>query len=483
MLASIPPKFSTCDPSGIFRCDSSYVPYTISTGVPYQLKDCILINCPPFIFPVNTTGIIQNVTFRDSSFPNGWGGAVKVNGATVVISNVVFSNLSAESGGAVLADLGATVIINNATFKSNTAMASSSTGGGDMLVMHGSSLTCNNCTSFGAVSNANGGSASVIIAKMTLKGGNCVNSKANWGACWIIDSNAVMNVENVDVINPKATAGPVAFLNNYSNFTAKGLRVTDSTAAGQAGCFYSYAKSQGFGGVAVVQDRSSLYLYNSTVKDSFATDVAGAILGTGSAVVVLDGSTIQNATGSVGGAIKNEGVSTVSIVNGSKIVNCTATSAGAAYYGDSGGSIYVSRSVIANNVVLGSDGGGFYLARGEAATIDPNSSFQNNVAARYGGAVFATGGAVITITGPTIVTGNQAAQTGGALFMDSMANLTLQGPNLIINGNIAPIGSLAAFMSPPGGYLSRPKILESSGISGEIYVFYTATSVDMMNSG
>ncbi|ORY48461.1 hypothetical protein BCR33DRAFT_735352 [Rhizoclosmatium globosum] len=244
-----------------------------------------------------------------------------------------------------------------------------------------------------------------------------------------------------------------------------------------------YRMSQGFGGVAVVQDRSSLYLYNSTVKDSFATDVAGAILGTGSAVVVLDGSTIQNATGSVGGAIKNEGVSTVSIVNGSKIVNCTATSAGAAYYGDSGGSIYVSRSVIANNVVLGSDGGGFYLARGEAATIDPNSSFQNNVAARYGGAVFATGGAVITITGPTIVTGNQAAQTGGALFMDSMANLTLQGPNLIINGNIAPIGSLAAFMSPPGGYLSRPKILESSGISGEIYVFYTATSVDMMNSG
>ncbi|KAI9338201.1 7 transmembrane sweet-taste receptor of 3 GCPR-domain-containing protein [Obelidium mucronatum] len=475
--------FTSCGPAGELRCDSTFTAFFVPPGTNYVLENCVLYNCPPFVFSgTNTTGLISNVHFRDSGLAKGYGAGTAVQilaGAKVTINNAKFSNLTADNGGAVYIDA-STVTLNNIMFNSNSAVAPNSLGGGDLLIQHTATVTCNNCSSYNC--------------------GSCVNNNAVWGACWVIDMNSKMFLKDAEVVNAHAVAGSVVFLNHMSSFTGTSLRIKDSYADGQGGCFYSYGNCattcynctfnhcyspRGFGGLAVVQSFSSMYLYGTLVLDAQAVNsMAGAILGTGSAVVVLDqGTVIRNAIAPLGAALKNEGQSTISVLGGSQIINCTASINGAAYYGASGGTFIVNNAIISDNTARG-DGGAIIAVGGENVFISNNSQLLNNKATRYGGAFFGSGeGTTFKIQGPVQLSGNKAGTAGGAFYYDSLATVELSGNDVQMKDNSAQTGDLAAVYTILGGDITRPKDFDGSKLFGTIYIEFTEVSLHFLAAG
>ncbi|KAJ3026198.1 UNVERIFIED_CONTAM: hypothetical protein HDU68_006072 [Siphonaria sp. JEL0065] len=335
-----------------------------------------------------------------------------------------------------------------------------------------------------------GGSAYVsFTSTLNWNGGSCTNNFAIWGACWTIDMNSIMTLADTDVYNAHAVAGSVVFLNHMSEFIGTNLRVKDSYADGQGGCFYAYGSCsttctnctlthcyspRGFGGLAVVQSFSSLYLYGTLVLDAQAVNsIAGAVLATGNAVVVIDkGTVIRNAIGQLGGAFKNEGQSTVSVLG---------TVHGGAYYGASGGALILNNALLIGNTA-GANGAAILAVAGEQITMTNNTQILNNRAENFGGAFYLSGGATFTIQGPAVISGNQAAASGGAFYYDNEAVISLSGPEIQMTKNLAPIGSLGSIFALPGQTIIRPPEFDGSHINGTIFIQYTQSSQVFMDS-
>ncbi|KAJ3025768.1 UNVERIFIED_CONTAM: hypothetical protein HDU68_006702, partial [Siphonaria sp. JEL0065] len=446
----------------------------------------------------NSSGLIQNVVFRDAKLPPGGGNgaALRISGANVVISNTRFHNLTADNGGAIIIDA-SQVSLTNITFESNTAAAASSLGGGDMLIMGSSVVTCNECHSANPSTRSSG--AFVLITQtstLDMNGGSCYNGVANWAGCWMVDINSNVTLNNVSAANSHAVAGGVIFLNHASTVQATNLRIKDSYADGQGGCVYSYGGGvlilrdsfidhcycpTCFGGFAVMQANSELYIYGTTLQNIVAGSVAGVILGTNNAIVVVDqGSVIQNSVGgSDGGVFKNEQQSSFSILGGSRVSNCTSGGNGAFYYGDSGGKLSVNNTTILGNYAT-LNGGAIFAFGDESVTIS-NSRIHGNKAHDGGGAIFGKRGAKITLNGTISITENAAAH-GGAISVTS-ATVTLLGTDIVIQNNYAETGSLADILSETDGYLLRPQATASIMISGSIFIQYTATALEFKSLG
>ncbi|KAI9344278.1 7 transmembrane sweet-taste receptor of 3 GCPR-domain-containing protein [Obelidium mucronatum] len=287
------------------------------------------------------------------------------------------------------------------------------------------------------------------------------------------DNGGAMSIENSRLAlanitfdsNSAAAAGGVIFLNHISVFNATNIRIKDSYADSQGGCLYSYGggvaifekslidhcySPTGFGGFAVMQADSELYIYNTVIQNTAAGWVGGAVLGIGNSTIVLD-------RGSV--AFQNEGQSKFSILGGSQVINCKSLSSGGVYHGDSviSGNSAIRRRIVITNTVL-----------------------SGNRAKGIGGAIHAAHRGNFVLNGPITLTDNQA-EIGGAISVDTRANVTIVGTQIDIRNNNATVGPLAAILSVPGGYLLMPGSKVGNSISGNIYVEYTATSLDLIH--
>ncbi|MEM1159430.1 MAG: choice-of-anchor Q domain-containing protein [Pseudomonadota bacterium] len=236
--------------------------------------------------------------------------------------------------------------------------------------------------------------------------------------------------------------------------------VTENTASSRAGgVFGGYQSSidvssttlslnitAGGGGAIRVDNRSDLTISDSASIENTSSSEGGAILARNGVDLRITNSVFQgNSTSgnySEGGAIYHDGdinsyAGSVAITD-TEISGNTTGSRGGGIHVAGGTPVYISGSLIHDNVASRNDGGGIYHV-GIAPLVIVNSTISNNTADDNGGGLFLANRGEAFLTNVTL-SGNFSGMNGGGAFIDGVgtgqsAELTLT--NSIIAGNSA----------------------------------------------
>lgn len=379
----------------------------------------------------------------------------------VTINDVIFIRGNSQSGGALFIE-GGTVILNNCKFLNNTA---SERGG---AILNNGNLTIdkcvfdnNNITTRNSNSNYGGAAIAHMSATniLTVKNTNITNNLPNYtprnGDVGDLNTGAIMvygvsNFNNCNFLkNNGCYGGAITATGN------KGAHVTidncnfDSNVAFNGGAISNVGSTiivknskfinnkaigSGSGGnpsvggaivtLASVDDRPAhLTIINSIFKNNHADSQGGAISGEyGNQTFkdcIFEGNTAEKSNG---GAIELTLVNSFS----AKIENCNFTNNKAS---SSGGAIYTT---LKNS--------GTAISTGNEKLIINNSSFTDNFATNYGGAVYIGNKGDVNITN-SVFTNNKAdnkrisnTATGGAISTSSTTvNLGIKKSNFTNN--------------------------------------------------
>jgi predicted outer membrane repeat protein len=176
-----------------------------------------------------TTASLSGLTISNGSVSGGGGGAIFVDRATLTVTNCVFSQNTADTGGAIhsSAQFGnATLTITNSTFSQNTA--TSGLGQGGAINSHGengtATLTVTNSTINGNTALEGGGIFSVALTASGFSNTTVVNStlSQNIGTQ---DSGAIINdalssgTANLKIINSTLFQNSSPVAGGIFNFT------------------------------------------------------------------------------------------------------------------------------------------------------------------------------------------------------------------------------------------------------------------------
>lgn len=405
-----------------------------------------------------TTGTI---TLNNMTMTNGLatdGGAIQINGATVILNNVGINNSVANgasgSGGAILVGSGGRLLANTSTFTSNR---SNRAGGAievtstldSALVLTGCTFTTNNTGVTPATPNpGNGGAIHVTGSGNTyITGGTAVDNVAasEGGAFWNGTGMMLINGTTLDgnsAAGATATEGGGGAFNAGGTLIVKSATFIDNSATGSAGS-----------GGAIFNDLGVLLVDTSSFDGNSSARAGGAIevnSGTGTSLTINGSDFDNNDAGTNpgnGGAVHITGAATTLIKGGTYSGN-TATQGGALWNGS--GTMVIDSVSITGNTATGNaadkGGGGVYNLSGTVNIIN-ETNISNNVANGLSG----SGGGVLTAAGTvnifnSSVDANQANRAGGGIEIIN-GNLTVR--NSTINDN--NVDGAAGTPSPGSG--------------------------------
>lgn len=251
---------------------------------------------------------------------------------------------------------------------------------------------------------ANQGSAVYNFGVLTLK--DCVvdSSRAVNGVIYN-NANATLTIDHCTILNNDDFASGIGAIVNDGALT-----VQNSTFSG------NFARSTTVGGGAILNN-AQLAVLNSTFKDNRTNHYGGAIYNQGDTTITNSSFVGNNA--SRGGALAN--------INKMKVTGSTIESNQAALYG---GGIYtlqeltVINSTLRGNSVTSARGGGIYS---EGKMTVTGSTFKANHTTR-GGAIFNRGESIIS---SSTFEANIADDMGGACWSDG--TLIIQSSTFINN--------------------------------------------------
>jgi hypothetical protein len=200
---------------------TSAEPLVIS-GVPSAtVFDCSSRPGPAFII-VNSTINITGVTFQACSNPNATGGAVSAKGSSVVVSQCIFMNCSAASGG---------------------AMSVSGPGGGLYLSVQNSNFSGN---------SANGG--------LTSCPANAMQPCSTWGGAVAAFEMLNVTVSGCRMVNNTAQASvPTAAFQYKPVYTSFYYSIGGGSAVAGGGCVSVVFSGNASGSIVHVSDNTFLH--------------------------------------------------------------------------------------------------------------------------------------------------------------------------------------------------------------------------------
>ena len=343
--------------------------------------------------------------------PNGYGGGIYNDHATLTVKKcVVIGNFGAAGGGIY-----------------NDGFAGSAT-----LTLEHSIVTGNLADSGGGVCNAGFyGTASLAATNCAITGNS---SYEGGGLCnFEVGGDSPLTLVNSDISGNTATnggGGIYIFINSSSNAP---LTVINSTLIGND-------SGQEGGGVynVVVSGSATLVFANSTVKSNFAA-VGGGIYNwadtedgtvalTVSNCIISDNSAslegYNPGLGGAGGGIVNESysIATLTILDSKLTGNRGGGVENLGFIGSA--TLTVSNCVMSDNSAPGSEGGAIYnlggYTIGTGSVWIANSTFTRNSAAFGGGIAndVEHGNAILQIVNSTL-DGNLASDSGGAIYNSS----------------------------------------------------------------
>ena len=417
-----------------------------------------------------STFTINNVTFshNTSSIDNGTGGALSINSAQgTFISHITFStnsvtgvdanggalyyqgekgligeniiayeNTASQHGGAIYAS---TLTLTGSTFSTNTA----SSGGGAIYVSSG---TISN-TEFSYNTAGRGGA--IYASTLTLIGNTFSTNTATIGGGAIYVSSGT--IASSSFFYNEAQSGAAIYA---STLTLTGSTFSTNTASFNGGAIYvssgtisnsgfSYNVSSLKGGAIYA---STLTLMGSSLSYNTSHD-GGAVYLTNSALIQDSSFLYNSATSSDGGAIYNEG--DTSILR-STFANNTASSKGGAIYNS--GTLKIVSGTFKNNQAAT---GGAIFNNGSTATLLSTNFSQNS--ATDGGAVYLNGG-TLNINNTSDFIGNTAANNGGAIYATGSSEVYLKP-----NGGAITFRNNTDSAGPNDIYLDSSSSLHVSG--------------------
>lgn len=380
----------------------------------------------PFLVMNGVTLNLSHLTIADGSTTGG-GGAVFIDGGTLVVDNVVFSgNQAISNNGGAIYNSGGTLTIISATLFNNIT-----TGNGGGIFSNGSA-TIANATIYSNSAVTSGGGIYMTNGVLNLAASSAYSNSASSDGGGIYLKGSTLLLTDGHVYSNTAiysNGGGIYDING-------GVILSNSSITSNVAI--SNGNSSGLGGG--IYSGGALIIGNSNLSNNRAANLGGAIYAvtttgtiTGS---ILSGNHTQGALG--GGGMVLAPNSAI-IVDGTSFYNNDSTSAGGAI--TNFGNLAVTNSSIYSNTAIG--GGGIFNVG--TVTMTNVTIANNRATSNSGGGLFnacfgfvCTNPGMITVTNSTIA-GNSASTTGGGIFDD--VNVTVTLTNTIVANNTASSGA------------------------------------------
>ncbi len=380
--------------------------------------------------------IMTGGRIKDNVVSDGWGGGVRVLGASLTLTNVMVQDnrvaSGAAGGGGIFAEQAGTVSLDNATVSGNSAPAGE---GGGVRIVNGAAGTIRNSTIAGN-SAASGaglvlGSTGAFTVTGTTVDGNTSATRAGgvwlWGTADVTFTNTTIS-DNV----AQMTGGGGLYLQNTAI-----ARLTNSTLSGNSALGNPQNGGAVWAGAGTTVNMTGGTIENNTVDVGWGPGVYSVGSSTS-----FSGVTFRNNSGNivVGGGVAAIDNSSLTITGGS-FINNVAT-------GGSGGAIFLRGSTASiqnasfNGNQAGMQGGGLQLILANTVTVG-NTTFTGNQAAGLGGAIGVFGTTNLTVSN-SVFTGNSTGTGGGAIAKAENAQVTIADSRFLQNTAVLQSGAFHA---------------------------------------
>ncbi len=359
-----------------------------------------------------------SLTLRNMKITNfytyGFGGAIYVNGGTLIVEKTEFlENVAGGHGGAIYMSDNDTSVFEstNSKFLENTALDTF----GD-IYGHGGAI-------YIETSNYVTITDSEFTYNTAFLGGAI---RIGGGAMTITNSKFTYNT--VDYKGANSGFGGALYNFNSDSLTISGSSFIGNEAIGELDSIY------GFGGAIYNNQTGSITIKDSEFLENSATNQGGALyINDTGAVEITNTEFYKNTVDRNGGAIYN-GVSTSLKIENSEFYSNSAGTEDSEGIEGRGGAIYIDQTgpINIDNVeflvnTATRSGGAIYNSESTSLTIE-NSKFTQNVATVNGGAIHNSD--TLTIT-ETQFTQNEAAN-GGAIY-DEGKEIDISGSDFLSN--------------------------------------------------
>jgi predicted outer membrane repeat protein len=319
------------------------------------------------------------------------GGGIENNGGTLTVTNIVLNRNTATLGCGGIDSYGGMLTINHSNISGNTSGQS----GSGICNAYGT-LTINNSTLSGNTTTSNGGAIDNEDGTLTITNSNISRNTAYTGG-GIYNVGGPSTVTNTILNGNTATFATFGFGGGGIENNGGTLTITNSNISGNTA----------FGGGGIY-NTGVLRVTNSILTRNMATLGSGGGLGAVDGTVIINDSTfIGNVTGTSdpccgGGAISNDGVGKMSVVNSTisgnagkgfgggiensatlELENVTVSGNGAPSGGGAiyalGGGVVVQNTIVANSPKGGNcyGNGGIFISNGYNLNSDNTCHFYN----------------------------------------------------------------------------------------------------------
>ena len=384
----------------------------------------------------DTKANIINSTFKYNNATKN-GGAIDCNAENIGIYNITFnSNYAGEYGAALCVESGEIGnIAKNNTFKNNHAGIS----GGAIALLNVSNIDIdyghfieNTANVGGGAVYVAGGSNDCTLDYCDFTGNSITNTTGGHGGAIYIVGDAI-NVLNSNFTDNEASYGGAIFVGNESADTTITHVLFDKNTADVNGgailitgsgvvindtLFQSNIAGESGGAAYVDGEGTTNAIYHSVFDDNKAGSHGGAIYGLANYGTVSY-SNFTNNQAVYGGAISLNNASSNARISNVRFENNHATKNGGAIDDNSTG-MELNNAMFVNNEA-DEYGGGLCAETSATKGLGENNTFIENDAGISGGAIAWLGASEISIDNYKFIN-NTAVKSGGAIFVSSESN-------------------------------------------------------------
>ena len=416
---------------------------------------------------VHSTGTFNKATITGNGNSSMTGAGIYTTGTISTTASTNVSNNKGSHGGGICGDGNAVLNINGTPIKDNTAHGC---GGGicsyGTLNLSGSTLTGNTATGDGGAiwynkgnisgcgitgntANNIGGGVSLSGGTSTLTNNNIDNNKANEGGGMYTDGSLTISSGTFSNNNASGNGGGIisngtvtmnggSITGNYSGWDGGGVnsRATFNFNGGaiQNNTAYWLGGNIHVQAIDNINNKQSVFTVTSKnpISGGKAEGSGGGgvcVYGTGTKLILNDGTSVKDNTAPTGGGIN--GNATIEMHNATISGNKATSNNGGGIelfsdqYGT--GSFKMTSGTIENNTAT-CEGGGFH---GPNFTMT-GGTIQKNNAGTVAGGVLVNGTGACSMSGGTI-TNNTSTYSGGGLWVDDNTPFTLGGGTISNN--------------------------------------------------
>ena len=270
------------------------------------------------IFDVSASTVsISNLVLTNASTQETFGGAIRVSGAELTLTNCEVSNnfCAGDGGGIGTEAAGGNLILINSEFSNNVAL-----GSGGAISSCDSEVSLTNCEIFNNMASESGGGVSAKIFEdvvVSLALTNCVitdNSASGprGGGVYAADLSMAS-------ISDSVFSGNAANSNGINQGNGGGFSGYDISTLNIQNCTFSENESTFFGGGVSIEYCTNATVSNSTLTENSSNIGGGLASYSGDSIAVTNCTIIGNSSETPGGGIYNQ-------ATGTQIIsNCTIT--------------------------------------------------------------------------------------------------------------------------------------------------------------